>query len=155
MRYPQHSSSAWHQRGVGLIEILITMLVLGIGLLGIAAMQATALRNAQSSLERSQAVIQTYSILDAMRANRVSAIDGDYVVGLSADCDDALSATLANDDVDFWRESLGQVLGSDACGAISMEGAAGSGNVLVTIQWNDARGNAGSAAQQLMTRTQL
>ena len=33
-------------------------------------MQATALRNSQGSFERTQVVIQSYSILDAMRANR-------------------------------------------------------------------------------------
>ena len=53
-----------------MIEVLVAVLVMGIGLLGVAAMQATALRNNQSALERTQATIQTYSILDAMRANR-------------------------------------------------------------------------------------
>ncbi|MFL8092610.1 prepilin-type N-terminal cleavage/methylation domain-containing protein, partial [Xanthomonas vasicola] len=43
--------------GIGLIEVLISVVILGVGMLGIAAMQATALRNSQSSLERSQAVI--------------------------------------------------------------------------------------------------
>ena len=43
--------------------------ILAFGLLGIAALQATALRNSQSSYERSQAVSLTYSILDRMRAN--------------------------------------------------------------------------------------
>ena len=65
-------------RGVGLIEVLIAVLVMAIGLLGIAAMQATALRNSQSSLERSQAVIQSYGILDAMRANLDVARAGTY-----------------------------------------------------------------------------
>ena len=48
-------------RGVGLIEVLIAVLVMGIGMLGIAALQATSLRNSQSSLERGNAVIQTYT----------------------------------------------------------------------------------------------
>ena len=47
------------QAGAGLIEVLVAVLVMGVGLLGIAAMQATALRNHQSALERTQATIQT------------------------------------------------------------------------------------------------
>lgn len=62
--------------GISLIEVLISVLVLGVGMLGIAAMQATALRNSQSSLERSQAVIQVYTIFDAMRANSEVATSG-------------------------------------------------------------------------------
>ena len=62
------------QRGVGLIEVMVAVLILGVGLLGIAAMQTTALRNSQSSLERSQAVMQTYAILDAMRAKDAEAV---------------------------------------------------------------------------------
>ena len=45
------------QQGMSLLEVLIAVLVLAIGLLGIAALQATALRNSQSSLERNQAVM--------------------------------------------------------------------------------------------------
>jgi type IV pilus assembly protein PilV len=63
---------------VGLIEVLVAVLVLGIGLLGVAAMQATALRNSQSSLERSQGVMHVYTILDAMRANPQAARAGGY-----------------------------------------------------------------------------
>ena len=51
---------------MSLLEVLIAVLVLAIGLLGIAALQATALRNSQSSLERNQAVIASYTIADAM-----------------------------------------------------------------------------------------
>ena len=56
-------------RGIGLIEVMVSVLVLAVGLLGIAAMQSLALRGGQGSLESSQAVMQTGSILEAMRAN--------------------------------------------------------------------------------------
>src|SRR5690606_10573682 len=44
-------------RGVGLLEVMISVLILSVGLLGIAAMQALALRGSQSSLESTQAVM--------------------------------------------------------------------------------------------------
>ena len=44
-----------HVAGVGMIEVLIAIVILAFGLLGIAALQMTALRGSQSSLQRSQA----------------------------------------------------------------------------------------------------
>ena len=91
------------QHGAGLIEVLVAVLVMGIGLLGVAAMQATALRNNQSALERTQATIQTYSILDAMRANRQRAIAGDYNMGRTCSVP-ATGGTLAQKDI-HWDDS--------------------------------------------------
>ena len=57
-------------RGMSLIEVMVAMLVLAVGLLGIAAMQSLALRGGQGSLESTQAVIATSSMLESIRANR-------------------------------------------------------------------------------------
>jgi prepilin-type N-terminal cleavage/methylation domain-containing protein len=57
------------QRGVSLIEVLVSILVVSLGLLGAVALQATALRNNQGSYERTQTAILTQGIFDAMRAN--------------------------------------------------------------------------------------
>jgi type IV pilus assembly protein PilV len=57
------------QRGVGMIEVLVAVLILAIGLLGVAALQATALRNSQSAMERSQGVVHAYAVFDSMRAS--------------------------------------------------------------------------------------
>ena len=137
--------------GVGLIEVLIAVLVMAIGLLGIAALQATALRNSQSALERSHAVIQSYAILDAMRANRVNAEKGAYDIALSEDCEVADDGTLAKDDLNYWYTSLEAALGDAACGAIARAG----GIVTISIRWDDSRGSGGETDQTIVTRTQL
>ncbi|HKM36557.1 MAG TPA: type IV pilus modification protein PilV, partial [Thiopseudomonas sp.] len=62
-----------YQRGVGMVEVLITALVLAIGLLGLSALQLTALKNNHSSMQRSIAVVQSYTIIEAIRANPNSA----------------------------------------------------------------------------------
>ena len=63
-------------RGIGLIEVMVSVLVLAVGLLGIAAMQSLALRGGQGSLESSQAVMQTnvmgsWNVLQAAQENGV------------------------------------------------------------------------------------
>lgn len=138
------------QRGVGLIEVLVAVLILGVGLLGIAAMQATALRNSQSSLERSQAVMQTYAILDAMRANvGVARIGGYNLTAMTCSQPDA--GTLAANDLRDWIGSLKGSLNDSACGQIDC----GSLSCEISVQWDDSRGAGGSDARIVTTSTRL
>jgi len=58
------------QRGVTLIEILITLLVLAVGLLGLAALQGISLRTGQVAYHGSQATNVAYEIADFARTNR-------------------------------------------------------------------------------------
>ncbi|MBO9740651.1 type IV pilus modification protein PilV [Xanthomonas axonopodis pv. begoniae] len=142
--------------GVTLIEVMISVLVMGIGMLGIAAMQTTALRNNQGALRRSEVVMQTYTILDAMRANRDVAMIGGYNTG-SLLCNVPTGTSLPDRDKALWIGSLKRALGDGAstCGSI----ACVDGNCEITIQWDDSRAQnldgAGEAAQQVATVTQL
>lgn len=63
MREPQT------QRGATLIEILVTLLIFTVGLLGIAAMQLNALRGSTDSAQRSQATWVLQDIVERIRAN--------------------------------------------------------------------------------------
>lgn len=61
------------KRGFSLLEVLIAVVVLSIGLLGLAGLQFMALRGNNQSYERTQAHVLAYELADAMRANRVAA----------------------------------------------------------------------------------
>jgi type IV pilus assembly protein PilV len=139
------------QRGVGLVEVLVAVVVLAFGLLGIAAMQLTSLRNSQSALERSQAVAQSYAILDAMRANRQVALIGGY--DIPETCAAPEPGDLVANDLRHWIQSMQQtqVLGPSACGAI----ACGTVQCTITVQWDDSRAKDGNARQRIVTRTLL
>lgn len=141
----ENSSPLRHQRGVGLIEVLISVLIMGIGLLGVAAMQATALRNNQSALERTQATIQSYSILDAMRANRTVALAGGY--NLARTCTAPGGGTLAQNDLNLWIESLRTTMGDNdgSCGTIVCNDVPDT--CRVTVEWDDSRASDGLDAQ--------
>lgn len=136
------------------MEVLISVLILGIGMLGIAAMQATALRYGQSSLETSQAVMQTYSILERMRAN-AGAADAYDTGGLLCDASVA-GATLAVNDLNAWITSMKQTMGTAAdtttCGEVD---AVGGGVYEVTVQWDDSRAGDGSGAREISVETTL
>lgn len=126
-----HSPPA-RQQGMSLIEVLIAVLILGIGVLGIAAMQASALRNSQSSMQQSQAVISANGLMDAMRANP----NGAYALTMPApgSCPvPSAGATVASKDLHDWIAGLQAGIGPNACGAV----ACAASNCTVTVRWSE------------------
>lgn len=134
IRSRQFSGNPRFAAGVGMIEVLIAVAILAFGMLGIAAMQATSLRKSQSALERSQATVLTYSILDRMRANRDIAIINGYTLN-TLTCDAPDRGDRAANDMNDWITSLKDKLGDEACGQINC----GSDTCTITVQWDDSR----------------
>ena len=66
------------QKGIGLIEVLITILVIAIGLLGLAGMQAQSMKSTYQSGQRSQAIWIAQELAERMRANPQAVSDKDY-----------------------------------------------------------------------------
>jgi type IV pilus assembly protein PilV len=66
------------QGGFTLLEVLIAIVVLALGLLGLAGLQAASLRNNHSAYLRSQATLLAYDMADRMRANPEAVKNGDY-----------------------------------------------------------------------------
>ena len=65
------TSYAYKQsRGAGLIEVLVTMLILATTLLALSALQTRSLQYNQGAYFRSQANILAYDILDRIRVNK-------------------------------------------------------------------------------------
>lgn len=139
------------QRGVSLLEVMISVLILGVGLLGIAAMQALALRGGQGSLESSQAVMQTTSIAEAMRANRLNA--GNYAMAMT--CTAGSGGSLAQNDLAAWINALKRTIGTagdtSTCGRIE---ALGNSRFRITVQWDDQRAG-GSSTRQVATEVRI
>jgi type IV pilus assembly protein PilV len=57
------------QHGFTLVEVLVTVVILAVGLLGLAGLQAVSMRNNHSAYERTQAVQLAYDMADRVRAN--------------------------------------------------------------------------------------
>lgn len=155
---PPHADAAFgrRQRGEGLIEILIAVLVLAIGILGIAALQTRALVGAGGSMGRSMATVALYSISDAMMADATNARSGAYNGQISADHCPA-AGTLAETQINAWCTTLATNLGADATTTGSINCTA-DGACSIAIQWVDARDSQAEAdgdSQTLTTNIQL
>lgn len=136
-------------QGMSMIEVLVSVMVLGVGLLGIAAMQSIALRGGQGSLESTQAVMATNSIIEAMRTNRANAASYVYDGTGSCGTTPAAGGTLAANDLNFWVTSLKTTIGSSSTTCAKIV-ALGGNNYRITVQWDDTRAG-GTANKQLVT----
>jgi type IV pilus assembly protein PilV len=131
--------------GFSLLEVLVTVLILGIGLLGVAAIQTSSIRNNQSAYERTMAVILTDSVIESIRASRTASINGAFNKVCAAG---APASGIQGVELSKWSDKLKKTLGSDACGEIYCA----TGNCYVTIKWSDTRGTAGKETLDLTTR---
>ncbi|VAX10062.1 Type IV fimbrial biogenesis protein PilV [hydrothermal vent metagenome] len=136
------------QSGFTLLEILIAMLVLAVGLLGLAGLQATGLKNNHSAQFRTDAAIHAYDILDKMRLNKAVAKAGEYDIAVADDAPPG--SRLVDTDRAAWLDSLAAALPSGD-GAL----ATAAGVTTVTVQWDDSRGSGGSITQAFTVSTQL
>jgi type IV pilus assembly protein PilV len=118
-------------RGFSLIEVLIALLVLAIGLLGLAALQAQGLRFNHDAYVRTQATNLAYDIVDRMRANRTN-LAAYTTLDTGAACD-PLVATPAMD-LNCWYRGLAASLPGGA-GLITTNATANFFDV--TVRWID------------------
>ena len=117
-----------------LVEVLISVLILTIGLLGAAAIQLNALIYTDSSKMRSQASFIAYDMMDRIRANP----SVDYTLANSNAVTATAGSTVARD-ADFYdfMTNINNFSGASGSGSIAVNGMA----VTIVINWSDTRAN--------------
>jgi len=132
------------QQGFTLLEVLIALLILSIGLLGLAALQTTGLRSNEMASMRTNSTMLAYDISDRMRANPQGITDGDYVInsdpvsGSVTDCTstDCTTSQLATFDLNQWKTAIAVLPGGQ--GDITQ--TAGPPLVhTITVRWDENR----------------
>jgi type IV pilus assembly protein PilV len=152
MRHARH-------KGFTLVEVLVALLVMSIGLLGVGKLVLFAARANDSAYLRSQATSLAYSIIDAMRANRTTALTGaaypaGYVGTASAATNPGniciLGSTctsgtlLVQYDMWQWRSAIKTALGQTGDGTVTtaavtdpVSGAI-SMTATISVTWDDS-----------------
>lgn len=136
MRYPFFLSLCRRQVGVGLIEVLVTLLILSTALLALGAMQNRSLQFNQSAYMRSQANVFAYDILDRMRVNLTNI--GSYHSALAGPASSEVVSPLAEADLNAWRINISRVL-PDGKGGVSC--VAATNICTITITWKELSSN--------------
>lgn len=154
--------------GFTLLEVLVALIVLSIGLLGLAGLQLTTVTNTRDAYHRTQAIMLSYDIADRMRANLDAVGDGDYdantTTTMVSDCRSTAGCStteMANDDLALWRQAVAALPAGE--GIVCIDSSPNDGTSVaaaacdatgtqyaVKVWWNNDR-DAGNANERLTT----
>lgn len=140
------------QDGFSLIEALIAMVVLSLGLLGLAGLQISSLKYNQTAMLRSKAVTLAYDMQERVRASGQSAKNGDFNVAFGAYNN---TSSFPKQQLTDWKTRLAAQLpqGDGAVCTVSNPAAPGACDggpfFVVSVRWNEA--NDVGAARQAQT----
>lgn len=136
------------QRGISMVESLVALVVIGVGMLGIAGLYLSSLQSSRTAKLRSYAVELAGSIADKIRANRdaAAAYDTSKYGGApkTKDCDTktCLAADIAQDDLAHWIEDIKAQLPGAAKvkGTVTVTDRAAPNldSYLITVTWREA-----------------
>lgn len=135
IRHPASTNARrdrYRQCGVTLVEMLIALLVISIGLLGLAGLQNVSLQYNYSSYQRTNANNMAYDIADRMRANREAALGGRYNIDFG---DTPTVGGIAGDDLSQWLNAVQATLPD---GQASVE-VRNNGRARIRVRWLDDR----------------
>lgn len=145
--------------GFTLIEVLVTLIVLSVGLLSLAGLQVFGLRTSHSAYMRTQATIQSYDIIDRMRANIGGVRSGDYnkptkdgsagiknaaceaITGTTAGCN---AQDMALNDLSKWNDAIADALPSGT-GVVCIDSTPEDGTIADTACDGLGSANPGTA----------
>ncbi|MBO6850514.1 MAG: type IV pilus modification protein PilV [Marinobacter sp.] len=127
--------------GFTMIEVLVALIILAIGLLGVAGMQALSLKQTSNSNIRSLVTMHAYDLSERMRSE-----SSDVTV-----FEKALSATCAdcNSDLEAWHDLLVSDVPT-ATSAVDVTTTANSTFAEITVNWTE-RGIGNDAIAQNYT----
>ncbi len=132
------------QSGFSMVEVLVALVVLAIGLLGIAALYLNSLQSGRTAIYRTQAITLAADLADRIRMNRTAQAaygtlfgDAEAPVGTCVTTGGCSDADLASTDLFNWKAQIAQQLpNGQGQVAVTLPAAAGEPTTyVVTVQW--------------------
>jgi type IV pilus assembly protein PilV len=162
--FPNSTTFKHWQNGATLIEVLIAVLILSVGMLGMASLQTRAMQFSQSAYYQSQTGVLAQDLFDRMRASNdgtgtlnkffhgmEDSIPASYTSCYGAD--DSTSCTpavMARYDLYSWLTDV-SVLLPNGKAQVEVDNAGASAIYIVTIQYNDSRADSSTKYGQTNT----
>lgn len=160
------ASRPFHEQGALMLEVLITLTIMSVGLLGLAAIQAEGLKGGNDAISRSKAVVFVADLADRMRANLEGIDDYQLNLGENAAAAPDCSAIqcdpqqMALYDLSQWLQTLqgtSSGLPGAAGGVLQIDPANFPGLFSITVRWADRqqRQEVAATPEQYTTQVQF
>jgi type IV pilus assembly protein PilV len=131
-----------------MVEMLVALVVLAVGMLGVASLFGISLHSGSSAITRMQAVNLATDLADRIRANRRAGNGANNAYGGAAannSCTGAAAvsctpAQMAADDLYHWQRQLSQtIVGAAATGTVVVTPGTPQ-TYTITVNWNERAG---------------
>lgn len=126
--------------GFSLVEVLIALVIMSVGMLGIAGLYVEGMKAGRTSTFRHHAVTLAGDVADRIRANRQGAVDyegpggnNDCVLG-NVDCN---ASQMAANDIWLWKEQAGAMLPNGDV-AITFDDTVTPNTYRIVVSWDEA-----------------
>lgn len=151
-------------RGFTLLEALLGFLILAIGMLGIASLQALSLKAGKTSIYNSVAMMKVDELFESMRANSTSLALSEYQTASAGDgadngCTTAAGCTgteLAQEDIFWWKTNLKAGLPDAATATVAVTAPVAPSKMAVasvTVTWEERSKDSEVAAEKTYIAT--
>jgi type IV pilus assembly protein PilV len=151
MKRIQAASQRGSQSGFSMIEVLISLVLIAVAMLGQAGLQANALRFGKSGALRMQAVFLSNELAERMESNKAGAIAGNYAIATASstvltsatDCmvSACSSSVLAAYDLAEWTARATATLPS-ASWQVTQTVTGNPSTYTIVVNWEDRRADA-------------
>jgi type IV pilus assembly protein PilV len=128
------------QGGFSLVEVMITLVIMSVGMLGIAGLYVQSLQAGRTSMFRHHAVTLAGDVADRIRANPLAKADYTDAEGANSNCvlggTDCTPAEMAANDIFLWKAQAAESLpGGDV--TIAFDGGVIPPSYTITVSWNE------------------
>jgi type IV pilus assembly protein PilV len=153
------------QQGFSMLEVLITLVIIAIALLGTAGLQLFAMRMGQSSQFLTQAIFLVSDMAERIESNKNAACDGNYALAsatvpsiAATDCSavECDGPTLASWDLSQWSNAIINLGLPQASWQITQTIAGNPSTYTIAIRWIDrssVKSTTGESFSYTATRT--
>jgi len=130
------------QAGFSLVEVLITLVIMSVGMLGIAGLYVQSMQAGRTSMFRHHAVTLAGDVADRIRANPTADIAYTAPVGVDSGCVlggvDCSPVQMAGNDILLWKDQAASTLpGGDVLIVHTAEAGLVPATYQITVSWTE------------------
>ncbi len=153
-----HKCSMHRSGGFTLLEALLGFLILSIGMLGIASLQAISLKAGKTAVYGSVAMMKVDELFESMRANptALASYTGGGVDNACTGTKTCSDAELAQDDAYWWSQNLTAGLPGQATTVVTVTAAVAPSKmatVKIDVSWQERDKDAETSVDKTYTTT--